>query len=1206
MATQNSNITLTITGNARQAQSVLRQVNTAITNLQALNQRANATSMRGIGSINRGLLTQSNLISGLTRRVLSLGAAYAGARVFAGFIREGLKFNEIIETAQLGIASIITATSEVRDPFGQAQKGAAALETALVLATDQVNKLRVAGLQTAATTDELVQAFQSATAAGIAAGLTLDEIRKVTVQVVQAAGNIGLPMQQLEQEVRSILSATIDRNSRVARVLNITNEEVRLHRQLGDLQEFLNKKLEAFTTSGEKAMETWRVLKSNMQEAFQVFSGVSVEPMFEEMRRAGQKALSGMFDFREARISDRFQPLVEGLQIFFAEFGERIGAFVDAMLFRLEGISQWAEDNREKIGDISDAFFDVVSAVGQIFIELGHVVGALTNVATEGQGVEGVFRAIQVLVETLANVLHTIAVGIERIGSDRGIRALTALALTIVAVMNPAKGATIILALLAAKLGSAAAASASLRAEEDARARTLETNNRLTSSYVREILRLNRELDDTKSEVERAKLLERRAELIEKLNEINPRYANTLRNEKRTTAELAEDIIRLNAQQIHNLTIRLAILKAQRAQISATAEEFQTQRQADRQRLAVLEAENTLRKNRIATRADQFTKAELAEITEINRRLAEQPRLRAGQAAAIDESIRATERELLELRKMNKEASARGSIIPGGGDPDRLKDDARRKAENDLRQEVQALIELRKKQQAAEEAALKAELAQNLITFQTYYDRLEAIQKDSVDDQIFQWNRLLRVLEDKGERAQVEGEIGELGFERAKDQTENLEELREARKKLLEEINEIDLQLLEATGQYAEFASEKVLAEMKDLRARIAIEFGQGSREFGVISQLIDHKRVRAAVDAVDRDMDRLGRSIELEMAGIELARESWAATEEEVLERIVKVYERQLNETRDALNKILAENEGVGNAEARERIEQLTAEVANLEVALQQAKNAANVLGIALRDIVTEGLSTFLSTGLLDAFNTLMGEHENVRQQIEQTADAIDAALEAQGVGVQQRTMEIQHYINTMREELDGTITFLDMLKEAFRQFAYSVVTELQKVIAQMIAFRIMQAAISAFGGAASSFGGQVGDFTSSGTRFSAASGGFIWGPGTETSDSIPARLSKGEYVLRAAVVKNIGVDTLDRINFGRSTPRMKRHRFAVGGVVDAPSAAGTTQRLDGNMTVGLEEGLVLRHIQTPAGQRALIKTVMNNQRAFKRALGL
>lgn len=57
-------------------------------------------------------------------------------------------------------------------------------------------------------------------------------------------------------------------------------------------------------------------------------------------------------------------------------------------------------------------------------------------------------------------------------------------------------------------------------------------------------------------------------------------------------------------------------------------------------------------------------------------------------------------------------------------------------------------------------------------------------------------------------------------------------------------------------------------------------------------------------------------------------------------------------------------------------------------------------------------------------------------------------------------------------------------------------------------------------------------------------ADGGYIVGAGTGTSDSIPAMLSNGEYVIRASAVRNIGVPTLNALNTGR-------YHFADGGYV-------------------------------------------------------
>lgn len=51
-------------------------------------------------------------------------------------------------------------------------------------------------------------------------------------------------------------------------------------------------------------------------------------------------------------------------------------------------------------------------------------------------------------------------------------------------------------------------------------------------------------------------------------------------------------------------------------------------------------------------------------------------------------------------------------------------------------------------------------------------------------------------------------------------------------------------------------------------------------------------------------------------------------------------------------------------------------------------------------------------------------------------------------------------------------------------------------------------------------------------------AKGGFVAGAGTATSDSIPAMLSNGEYVINARAVDLIGRDTLDNLNAGKTEP--------------------------------------------------------------------
>ena len=70
------------------------------------------------------------------------------------------------------------------------------------------------------------------------------------------------------------------------------------------------------------------------------------------------------------------------------------------------------------------------------------------------------------------------------------------------------------------------------------------------------------------------------------------------------------------------------------------------------------------------------------------------------------------------------------------------------------------------------------------------------------------------------------------------------------------------------------------------------------------------------------------------------------------------------------------------------------------------------------------------------------------------------------------------------------------------------------------------------------------------------AASGGYITGPGTGTSDSIPAMLSNGEFVLKAATVRKLGARVLDEINETGKLPG-----YALGGFVIPGKPSGTTK---------------------------------------------
>lgn len=244
-----------------------------------------------------------------------------------------------------------------------------------------------------------------------------------------------------------------------------------------------------------------------------------------------------------------------------------------------------------------------------------------------------------------------------------------------------------------------------------------------------------------------------------------------------------------------------------------------------------------------------------------------------------------------------------------------------------------------------------------------------------------------------------------------------------------------------------------------------------------------------------------------------------------------------------------------------------------------------------------------------------------------------------------------IQGDLNTF---LTSTIISARSVGDAFRQLAGSVVGSIQKIVSQLliqiITQRLLQAithqsddpgkkiASSAAAGVAqaapliaagavmTTAGGtiitagiglgisaaalQAAATTlllanaSGGGGFGHAAGGLIRGPGTGTSDSIPARLSDGEFVVRAAAVRAVGVDALAAINRGMRIPSINGlsiPRFAEGGLVQDNRGGHDA---DIRLGIGLDEGLVLKHLGSKAAGKVMIQHLANNPKAAGKAL--
>lgn len=189
--------------------------------------------------------------------------------------------------------------------------------------------------------------------------------------------------------------------------------------------------------------------------------------------------------------------------------------------------------------------------------------------------------------------------------------------------------------------------------------------------------------------------------------------------------------------------------------------------------------------------------------------------------------------------------------------------------------------------------------------------------------------------------------------------------------------------------------------------------------------------------------------------------------------------------------------------------------------------------------------------------------------------------------------------------------------LRDAVKNLALTIINSMAQLAAQQLA----QMATSSLIGSSGGIGGLLGSVF-------AADGGQVRGPGSTTSDSIPAMLSDQEFVTRAAVVQQPGaLDFLHAFNrHGMDAVRgwLPRVRHATGGLAgipaqnmpvpaSVPETAMATPAAASQQPISLQQQLVLdpsevytAGAQTLAGQRQFTTSLKAQVPTLKQWLGL
>ena len=448
-----------------------------------------------------------------------------------------------------------------------------------------------------------------------------------------------------------------------------------------------------------------------------------------------------------------------------------------------------------------------------------------------------------------------------------------------------------------------------------------------------------------------------------------------------------------------------------------------------------------------------------------------------------------------------------------------------------------------------QKTALDRSLDDRLVSIRDYYGRKTQIEQQAIDQELAAKQQELT--------AQSAIAVG------GKDEAQRLRAKAEV-KKLEGEITVLNMKRgeVEVANAHAAAKAEKELAdELARVRDRLAeVRGGTGSdvtrarleREYQPLIEKL--QRIGDTTGAAD-----VGQLINVEADLAELAR---LERQYGVVTERMAIRERELQVQKDA--GMLTETQM--RRSVLELHQQTAAEVDGLIPKMQELA---------------------ASTGSEEAINRV------ARLKVEVAGlktEADDVATRING--------DVENAFATMFEQIGSGAK---SAKDAFADFARSVISAINRIAAQKIAEEL-------FGGMSKGGGGGLGGLISGLFQWAGfASGGYVTGPGTTTSDSIPARLSAGEYVLRAEAVRRVGVEFLHALNGGLAAPRWlgPRLAFADGGLVpDVASVPATAPSQSVRIVNVIDPGMAADYLNSAAGEKTILNVLSRNGSAVRELL--
>lgn len=332
----------------------------------------------------RGIASQ---VHKLAAEVAGLYSAFKAFDAMKGFVQRGIEVNETLESAQLSIASIISATNKISDSQGNVLKGAEKFAAAEQISAKMLKEMQVLALETTASFADIADGVAGIIAPATKAGIALEKLPKFAITAVQAMTTMGLHTNQMRTEIEAILSGNISKSQDLlATNLGITKEMVQEWQKAGTLQENLMKRMEAFNIAGIKAQSTWRGLKGNMGDALDYLASFASKGLFDSLKTAWSELIDFMVNTDASKGEIGLSKNIDGLMGLIKDLEDEVGKYlVDAVRDLMDEIGDLNDPNN--IQAIKDAFASFKGQCGEVIDSVVELKNAVVSLASTAKAV---------------------------------------------------------------------------------------------------------------------------------------------------------------------------------------------------------------------------------------------------------------------------------------------------------------------------------------------------------------------------------------------------------------------------------------------------------------------------------------------------------------------------------------------------------------------------------------------------------------------------------------------------------------------------------------------------------------------------------------------------------------------------------------------------------------------------------------------------